>query len=232
MKSRPQPATPAPRQGLRQRPLVEPAASARGARQVRIEEVASHPAFCRIDEIAGIQVDLRYATRNNFEGRVLYAGIDCRWLRREAAAGLEGAVAWLAREHAALHLVLLDALRPQRVQEAIWRDVAGTPAALYFANPERGSMHSFGMAVDVTIADAEGCEIDMGSAYDAMVLASHPGLEPQQLAAGAIGHEHVAARMILRGAMAAGGFHGIPTEWWHFDHGDRDAVRRNYPRVI
>ena len=231
MKSRPQPATPAPRQSPRKRRSAEPAATESGLPQIRIEDVASHPAFCRIDAIAGIKVDLRYATRNNFEGRVLYEGIDCRWLRREAAAGLADAVAWLAREHAALHLVVLDALRPQRVQEAIWRDVAGTPAALYFANPERGSVHSFGMAVDVTIADAEGHELDMGSAYDAMVLASHPGMEPQQLAAGAIQPEHVAARMILRGAMAAGGFHGIPTEWWHFDHGDRDAVRRNFPRV-
>ena len=199
---------------------------------IRVEEVASHAAFRRLDEIAGIHVDLCYASRNNFEGRVLYEGIDCAWLRREAAAGLEDAVAWLAREHAALHLVVLDALRPQRVQEAIWRDVAGTPAALYFANPKRGSVHSFGMAVDVTIGDAEGHELDMGSAYDAMTLASHPGLEAQQLVAGAISSEHVAARAILRSAMAAGGFHGIPTEWWHFDHGDRDAVRRNFPRVV
>jgi D-alanyl-D-alanine dipeptidase len=37
---------------------------------------------------------------------------------------------------------------------------------------------------------------------------------------------------MLRGAMAAGGFHGIPTEWWHFDHGDRDAVRCDFPRVL
>lgn len=199
---------------------------------IRVEDVASHPAFRRLADVAGIRVDLRYAGSNNFEGRVLYQGIDCAWLRREAAAGLETAVAWLAREHAALHLVVLDALRPQRVQEAIWRDVAGTPAALYFANPERGSVHSFGMAVDVTLGDAEGFELDMGSAYDAMTLASHPGLETQQLAAGAITPEHVAARALLRSAMAAGGFHGIPTEWWHFDHGDRHAVRRNFQRVI
>ena len=199
---------------------------------IRVEEVPSHPAFRRLDDVAGIHVDLRYASSNNFEGRVLYEGIDCAWLRREAAAGLEDAVVWLAREHAALHLVVLDALRPQRVQEAIWRDVAGTPAALYFANPKRGSVHSFGMAVDVTIGDAEGHELDMGSAYDAMILASHPGLEAQQLATGAIAGEHVAAREILRSAMAAGGFRGIPTEWWHFDHGDRNAVRRNFPRVV
>ncbi len=199
---------------------------------IRVEDIASHPAFRRLDAMAGIRIDLRYAGNNNFDGRVFYAGIDCAWLRGEAAAGLEAAVAWLVREHPALHLVVLDALRPQRVQEAIWREVAGTPAALYFAKPERGSIHSFGMAVDVTLADAEGHELDMGTGFDAMTLASHPALEAQQLAAGALAPEHIAARKILRGAMAAGGFHGIPTEWWHFDHGDRHAVRRNFPRVV
>jgi D-alanyl-D-alanine dipeptidase len=127
---------------------------------------------------------------------------------------------------------VLDALRPQRVQEAIWRDVAGTPAARYFANPERGSIHSFGMAVDATLRDAEGRELDMGSGFDEMALASHPSLEAEQLAAGAITRAHIAARDMLRGAMAAGGFAGIPTEWWHFDHGDRDRVRRDFPRVL
>ncbi len=199
---------------------------------LRIEDITAHPAFRRLATITGIEVDLRYAGSDNFAGRVLYAGIDCAWLRVEAAAGLEAAVAWLARHHAGHRLRVLDALRPQRVQEAIWRQVAGTPAAHYFAEPVRGSVHSFGMAVDVTLTDAEGRELDMGSAFDAMTPASHPALEAEQLAAGAITRAHITARERLRGAMAAGGFRGIPTEWWHFDHGDRDAVRRDLPRVL
>ena len=202
------------------------------AMTIRVEDIAEHPAFRRLETLAGIDHDLRYATANNFDGRVLYDGIDCAWLRAEAAAGLEAAAAWLAREHAGHRLVVLDALRPQRVQEAIWRDVAGTPAALYFANPERGSIHSFGMAVDVTLRDRAGRELDMGSGFDEMTLASHPALELEQLAAGAIAQVHLGARAMLRGAMAAGGFVGIPTEWWHFDFGDRDTVRRTFPRVV
>ncbi len=199
---------------------------------IRVEDIAQHPAFRRLDSIAGIAHDLRYATRNNVDGRVLYEGIDCAWLRAEAAAGLEAAAAWLARERPGHAIVVLDALRPQRVQETIWRDVAGTPAARYFANPQRGSIHSFGMAVDVTLRDGAGRELDMGSGFDEMTLASHPSLEAEQLAAGTITREHIAARALLRGAMAAGGFAGIPTEWWHFDHGDRDQVRRAFPRVV
>jgi D-alanyl-D-alanine dipeptidase len=199
---------------------------------LRVEDIAAHPAFRRLATIAGIDVDLRYASSNNFDGRVLYDGIDCAWLRVEAAAGLEAAAAWLARVHPGQRLLVLDALRPQRVQEAIWRDVAGTPAAHYFAEPTRGSIHSFGMAIDVTLTDAAGRELDMGSGFDTMTLASHPSLESEQLAAGAITRAHIAAREMLRGAMAAGGFHGIPNEWWHFDHGDRDVVRRDFPRVL
>ena len=199
---------------------------------IRVEDIATHSGFRRLEGIAGIAFDLRYAGTNNFDGRDFYAGIDCAWLRSEAAAGLEAGAAWLAREAPGVQLLVLDALRPQRVQEAIWRDVAGTPAAAYFADPVRGSVHSFGMAVDVTLRDAQGKEIDMGSGFDEMTLASHPSHEAEQLAAGRLTRAHIAAREWLRGAMAVGGFVGIPNEWWHFDHGDRDVVRRTMARVL
>ena len=198
---------------------------------IRIEDVDSHPAFVRLESIAGIRFDLRYAGSNNFDGRVLYRGIDCAWLRAEAARGLQAAAAWLAAARPGVTLLVLDALRPQRVQEAIWADVAGTASARYFADPARGSIHSFGMAVDVTLIDSHGRELDMGSGFDEMNLKSHPALEAEQLAAGAITRAHIAAREILRGAMAAGGFTGIPTEWWHFNLGDPETIRREFPRV-
>jgi zinc D-Ala-D-Ala dipeptidase len=198
---------------------------------IRIEDIAGHPSFRRLSTIDGLVIDLRYATDNNFDRRVLYRGIDCAWLRVEAAAGLERSIAWLAREAPGQRLVVLDALRPQRVQEAIWADVAGTPGALYFADPARGSIHSFGMAVDVTLLDAQGRELDMGAGFDEMTPRSHPALEAEQLAAGAITRAHIAARERLRGAMAAGGFTGIPTEWWHFNCGEAARIRREFLRV-
>jgi len=199
---------------------------------IRIEDIASHPAFVALERVAGIRFDLRYAGTNNFDGRVLYRGIDCAWLRIEAARGLEAAAAWLAAHHPGLTLLVLDALRPQRVQEAIWADVKGTPAARYFADPARGSIHSFGLAVDVTLIDPHARELDMGSGFDEMSVKSHPALEAEQLAAGAITHAHIAARETLRGAMTAGGFAGIPTEWWHFNHGDPATIRRDFARVL
>jgi len=198
---------------------------------LHVEDIAHDPAFRRLASLRGVDHDLRYATADNFCGRVLYQGIDCAWLRAQAAAGLEAAADWLARARPGHRILVLDALRPQRVQEAIWADVAGTPAALYFADPVRGSVHSFGMAVDVTLRAPDGSECDMGSGFDEMSLKSHPAMNDEHLALGVLSAAQVAERGWLHAAMVRGGFRGIPTEWWHFDFGDREAVRRDLPRV-
>ena len=202
------------------------------ARSLRIEDIAAHPQFRRLTTLRGVPHDLRYASRNNFAGVELYRGMDCAWLRVEAAAGLEAAAVWLARCRPGWRIVVLDALRPQRVQQAIWDDVAGTPKEHYFANPLRGSIHSFGMAVDVSLLDPQGREADMGSGFDEMAPASHPALHAEHLKSGVLTPAHVGERECLAAAMAHGGFHGIATEWWHFDHGDREQVRRQWPRVV
>lgn len=198
---------------------------------IRVEDIAADPGFCHLTTLRGVPHELRYVGRNNFAGRSLYGRMDCAWLRREAAAGLEAAAAWLQQQRAGWRILVLDALRPQRVQEAIWVDVAGTPAQEYFANPERGSIHSYGMAVDATLLGPGGAEADMGSGFDEMSLASHPALHEAHLASGVLTAAQVAERQWLLAAMQHGGFAGIPNEWWHFDHGDRDRVRRELPRV-
>ena len=199
---------------------------------IACEDIAGHPDFRPLANVAGVAHDLRYAGSNNFAGRPLYVDIDCAWLRREAAAGLEAAAAWLARERPGHRLLVLDALRPQRIQEAIWTDVVGTAMQAYFADPVRGSMHSYGMAVDVTLLDTDGCELDMGSGFDEMNLRSHPSLDVQHLALGVLTAAQLTARGWLYAAMAQGSFHGIATEWWHFDLGDRVKVRSEMPRVF
>jgi D-alanyl-D-alanine dipeptidase len=199
---------------------------------IRVEDIPAHPDYRHVATLAGVAHDLRYAGPNNFAGRNLYGRLDCAWLRREAAAGLEAAARWLARTRPGWRLLVLDALRPQRVQEAIWLDVAGTPAQEYFANPERGSIHSYGMAVDVTLLGPDGREADMGSGFDEMSRRSHPALHAELLAAGVLTPAQVADRDTLAAALRAGGFAGIANEWWHFDHGDRERVRRELPRIL
>lgn len=195
-------------------------------------EVPGHPEFVALATIPGIDIDLRYATADNFAGQVLYAGIDCAYLRREAATGLAQAAQWLSVQRPGWRLRVLDALRPQRVQETLWAKLAGSPLEQYLAHPERGSIHSFGMAVDVTLLDATGAEFDMGSGFDELSERSHPALDAEHLALGVLTARQIAARGWLRAALRAGGFHGIQSEWWHFDFGDRERVRRDYQRVL
>ena len=196
------------------------------------EEIAGSPEFRHLSTIAGIAVDLRYAGADNFTGRDLYSPFDCAWLHREAAGALESAVAWLAAHAPGHTLLVLDALRPQRVQQQLWDALAGTGLQMYLANPARGSIHSYGMALDVTILDPQGAELDMGTGFDDMTDLSHPALEAGFLAAGALSEAQLANRRLLRGAMFGAGFLGINTEWWHFDCGDRDRVRATFRRVL
>ena len=101
--------------------------------------------------------------------------------RREAAQGLEAAAQWLRSARPGYQLLVLDALRPQRIQEEIWAQVEGTPLEGYFAPPQRGSIHSFGMAVDVTLLAPNGQPVDMGTHFDEMNTRSHPALDADAL---------------------------------------------------
>jgi D-alanyl-D-alanine dipeptidase len=196
------------------------------------EDVARDPAFRHLSSIKGIAVDLRYATPNNFVGRDLYSPYDCAWLHRDAAAALERVVAWLRARRPDCTPLVLDALRPQRVQQQLWDALAGTDLQMYLAEPQRGSIHSFGMALDITLLDDRGQELDMGTGFDDMTALSHPALEAGFLAGGELTPAQVANRRLLRDAMFQAGFVGINTEWWHFDCGDRNVVRATFRRVL
>lgn len=197
---------------------------------MRCEALPGHPDFRRLADIAGLEVDLRYATANNFVGHVLYGGLDCAWVHRQAAEALALCVARLAALAPGHRLRVLDALRPHRIQVQLWHELA-PPLRAYLADPARGSIHSFGMAVDVTLVDPQGRELDMGAGFDEMTERSHPVLEAEHLARGVLTPRQVAHRQLLRDTMAAGGFHGIRNEWWHFDLGDREQVRSSFVRV-
>ncbi len=199
---------------------------------ISCESVPGHPDFRPLSAIAGIHVELRYATANNFVGRDLYSPLDCAWLHKHAAAAVENARDWLQQRRPELTLLILDAIRPQRVQEQLWAALQGTDLLQYLANPERGSIHSFGMAVDITLARHDGAELDMGTPFDDLTELSHPALEEGFLAKGDLTAVQVANRVLLRDTMRAAGFAGINTEWWHFDCGDRLKVRAQYARIL
>jgi D-alanyl-D-alanine dipeptidase len=176
--------------------------------------------------------DLVYARADNFAGRVIYTHAVCA-LRRGVAQELRGAQRYLDQHHAGLVLLFKDCYRPDHAQRVLFAAVRGTPKARYVADPRgaRGSMHSYGAAVDVTLADADGRELDLGTPHDFLGALAEPRLEARFVAEGKLTAAQVERRAILRAAMRAGGMRSIPNEWWHFDAGRHDEIVARYSRL-
>jgi zinc D-Ala-D-Ala dipeptidase len=198
---------------------------------MRCEDIASNTDFRHLSTVQDIVVDLRYASVDNFIGRDLYGLLDCAWLHHLAAAGLDRAVTLLGREAPGHRVLVLDALRPHRVQIQLWDHLEGTDLRQYVADPSLGSIHSFGMALDATLIDPQGRELDMGTGFDEMTELSHPQLEAKHLATGALMPAQHRNRELLRGVLSHSGFQGIKNEWWHFEMLDRQHVRQHFTRV-
>jgi D-alanyl-D-alanine dipeptidase len=161
--------------------------------------------------VPGIELDLRYATADNFLKEAVYPCGRCL-LRRAAAEALAKAQAALAAK--GLGLRVWDCYRPPAVQRKMW---ALVPDARFVANPARGSIHNRGAAVDLTLVDAKGNALAMPTAFD--------DFTPAAAAEAPATPEAAKNRATLRAAMEAAGFVGIRSEWWHFDlAGSRGAA--------
>lgn len=157
-------------------------------------------------------LDIRYATANNFTGKVLY---DCprAFLRKEVAKDFLQA----HKEFKKLGYVIkiYDAYRPLSVQWRLWNN---TPDKNYVADPKKGSMHNRGCAIDMSLVDAKTKkELDMGTEYDFFGIEAHISHEPKLSA------QVQQNRKMMREVMAKYGFTMIKTEWWHFSY------KRTYP---
>jgi beta-N-acetylhexosaminidase/D-alanyl-D-alanine dipeptidase len=159
-----------------------------------------------------IIVELRYATTNNFTGKIIYESKRAI-LRRDVAKRLECVQASL--EERGLGLKLWDAYRPFSIQKRFYKLV---PDDRYVARPTEdgglpvdGSKHNRGAAVDVTLVDLKtGRELEMPTLFDDFSRRAHRDYE-------GCSAEAKKNRKILEDAMTAEGFEPMPTEWWHFD---------------
>jgi zinc D-Ala-D-Ala dipeptidase len=161
-----------------------------------------------------VLIDMVYAGPHNLTGAPVYESDRC-WLHRDAESRLVQAVK-LARLTGA-RLKVLDAYRSPQAHEVLCRYVTDPR---YIADPKRGSHHSRGVAVDLTLVDGEGRELDMGSPFDAMVEASHhfnPALSTDV-------HRN---RFLLLGIMTQAGFLLLEEEWWHYQLPEA----RSYPMI-
>src|SRR5690606_37842017 len=111
--------------------------------------------------------DIRYATDNNFLNQTLYDCAKCLLLP-EVAEAIRNANFYFC--DLGFAIVFYDCYRPHSVQEQMWQI---KPNPIYVANPERGSMHNRGAAIDLTLQTLGGTSLDMGSDYDFFGRASH-----------------------------------------------------------
>lgn len=152
-----------------------------------------------------IELEIRYATTDNFMEQVIYDCARC-FYRPEVAQALADIQQELALR--GLGLKMYDCYRPRPYQQRLW-DVM--PDARYVARPERGSVHSRGAAADLTLINLDtGVELDMGTPYD--FFGERAYTTTTDLPA-----EVLQNRAILQDVMQRRGFATIRTEWWHFN---------------
>ncbi len=151
-----------------------------------------------------VAIDMMYARADNFTGHVVYPHADC-FLHPRAEASLRKAVA--AAKGFGFRLKLFDAYRSQQAHEALW---AVMPDARYVADPVKGSNHTRGVALDLTLLDlTTGQALDMGTPVDTMTPASHHFYAALPAAI-------LVNRMYLLTIMLEAGFVHHPNEWWHY----------------
>ncbi|MDE5667970.1 MAG: D-alanyl-D-alanine dipeptidase, partial [Duncaniella sp.] len=101
--------------------------------------------------------------------------------------------------------------------------------ANYVANPVRGGgLNNYGVAVDVTIADENGNELDMGTPVDHLGVEANIDRELQLVKTGVISENARQNRLLLRKVMKNAGFSTIRTEWWHFNLVSKARARQLY----
>lgn len=164
-----------------------------------------------------VEIDLKYGTNDNFTGSPVYRPDAPCLLHEDAAAKLKIAIA-MANE-LGLRFIIYDAYRPTEAQWKLWEH---TPDPDFLADPAKGSPHSRGAAIDLSLKRrSDGALLDMGTPFDFFHERSHHGrmdIPPQAQQ----------NRLTLLGLMTLAGFDFYRNEWWHYQLFN---ARQLYPLV-
>lgn len=150
-----------------------------------------------------VELEIAYATNANFTGAPVY-GRAAAFLNPEAADKFARAIDLAAA--LSLRFRVFDAYRPAEAQWKLWHH---TPDPEFLADPRRGSPHSRGAAIDLTLIGEDGRDLDMGTPFDAFTPLSHHGST-------AVSPKAQGNRLLLLGLMTAAGFDFYRNEWWHY----------------
>lgn len=157
--------------------------------------------------------DMKYATADNFLKEKVYPCDECFLRVKTVRALLEANKSFLEKGY---RIKLYDCYRPKAIQKKMWKIV---PDANFVANPKKGSIHNRGGAVDISLVDSLGVEVNMGTKFDFFgEEASH---KYQNLS-----EEILANREFLKAIMLQNNFKSFDSEWWHYNlnGSNKDAV--------
>lgn len=111
----------------------------------------------------------------------------------------------------------VEQLSPDR-QQALWQQVYQI-WAIPSTDPKTPPPHSTGAAVDITLVDAAGMTVNMGSPIDEMSARSQPNYFASS--SDPVEQQYHIHRQLLRDIMLKAEFTRHPGEWWHFSFGDQ-----------
>jgi D-alanyl-D-alanine dipeptidase len=173
--------------------------------EVQISQSIHDSTFVKLSDFSNDFVyDLRYATDNNFLKAKVYDCAEC-YLRFKTVKKLIEANDKFKKM--GFTIKLLDCYRPLDVQKKMWAIV---PNPIYVADPKKGSIHNRGGAVDITLVDNNGIELDMGTSFD------HFGKEAAHTYEN-LPKEVLKNRKLLRDVMESCSFKVFQSEWWHYN---------------
>jgi D-alanyl-D-alanine dipeptidase len=207
----------------------QPAPSRKSAECLRLEAQG----LVNVKDYApDMAVQLAYASTKNLLHTKLYHDFNQAYLQRDAAQKLARAQQYIRHYNPRLSLLVRDAVRPQRVQLQCWKLAQERGLSYLFTPPSRISMHTYGVAVDVSLVDLPTrTELDFGCAVDDPGALAAPKRELEMLRRGLLRRDQYANRVLLRQAMKHAGFHSIGNEWWHFEACTREEAERRYKAV-
>lgn len=164
------------------------------------------------DYISDIFVELKYASEDNFTGHRIYDFTEA-YLRPGTVKKLMKVQKALREQ--GLSLKIWDAYRPPSAQFVFWEIC---PDDTYVANPIKGfSPHSRGGAVDVTLVDQKGRELEMPTEYDDFSGKAARSNKSWTIKAAA--HQKMIEQLMIEN-----GFIAYEGEWWHYVDMDKYPV--------
>ncbi|MES2574785.1 MAG: M15 family metallopeptidase [Bacteroidota bacterium] len=169
------------------------------------QSVVNDTTFVNIKDYSSDFVfDMKYATTDNFLKAKVYDCAECFLRLKTVKAIIKANEAFMKKGY---KIKFFDCYRPLDIQKKMWA-IVSNPS--YVADPKKGSIHNRGGAVDITLVDVNGKELDMGTAFDFFgIEASHDYDN--------LSDEIKANRKLLRKVMKKNGFNTFESEWWHYN---------------